>query len=59
MMHIRSHFEIARELVDPQIPLLLLRPVTTDAVLLQEGVTRLRSEDSTGKGKASSKCDGE
>jgi hypothetical protein len=59
MMRVRAHLEIARELVDPQVALLLLGAMATDAVFLQESVIRFRSEDSTGKGKASGESGGE
>ena len=51
-MTVRAQLEIARELVDPQLPLLLLRPVAADAMLAQEGFKGFRGADGTGEGKA-------
>jgi hypothetical protein len=52
MMRVRAHFEIPRELVDPQVAFLLLRPVAADAMRLQESVKRLRSTNGTDQGAA-------
>ena len=42
---VRAQFEIARELVQPQIALLLLRPMTADAMRLEKGFKWFRPED--------------
>jgi hypothetical protein len=51
-MAVRAQFEITRKLVEPHIPLLLLRPVAADAVLVQKRFKRLRGTDSTGDAEA-------
>jgi hypothetical protein len=51
MMRIRSQLKIARKLVDPEIPLGLFRPMTTDAISVQESVKRLGGMDGTGQAK--------
>ena len=44
MMGVDAEFEIARELIETEVPLFLLGSVTTDAVLLDEGFVRLRCQ---------------
>ena len=50
-MRVHARLEIARELVDAQIPLLLLRAMAADAVLLEECFERFRSADGASKAK--------
>ena len=52
MMGVGAEFEIARELIEAQVPLFLLGAVTADAVLLEEGFVWLRCADDTGQAQA-------
>ena len=54
MMGVDAEFEIARELIETEVPLFLLGAVTADAVLLDEGFVRLRCPDLTGQAQAKS-----
>ncbi len=59
VMGVCAQFEITRELVDPQISLLLLGAMTADAVFLQEGVKRLGSADGVWQASADDEEGGE
>ena len=47
MMRVSAQFEVARELIDPQIALLLLRPMAAEAMRLQKGIKRFRRMNGT------------
>ena len=49
MMRIQTRLEIARQPVDPNVALFLLRAMTADAVLRQKGFKRFRPADGTGE----------
>ena len=51
-MAVQARLEIARQPVDPDISLFLLRAVAADAVLLEKRFKRFRPADGTGTGEA-------
>ena len=52
LVAVQPRIEVARQPIDPDIPLFLLRAMTADAVILQKRLKRFRRADGTNKSEA-------